>query len=56
MLPGGKHRRQFYLGIDFIRKNTRLPKLQIWQEKLLEAYPDIGDLSLEPVQGVEPAA
>ena len=47
MLPGGRGRRQFYLGIDFIRKNTRLPKLQIWQEKLLDAYPRIGESSLE---------
>ena len=47
MLPDGKHTRQFYLGIDFIRKGTKLPKLQIWQEQLLEAYPDLGDLSLE---------
>jgi pyruvate-ferredoxin/flavodoxin oxidoreductase len=48
MLPDGAGRRQFYLGIDFVRRGTRLPKLQIWQEQLLEAYPDIGDLSLEP--------
>ncbi len=48
MLPDGKHTRQFYLGIDFIRKGTRLPKLQIWQEQLLEAYPQLADLSLEP--------
>jgi pyruvate-ferredoxin/flavodoxin oxidoreductase len=46
MLPGGAHRRQFYLGIDFIRRGTRLPKLQIWQEKLLDSYPDVGTLSL----------
>jgi pyruvate-ferredoxin/flavodoxin oxidoreductase len=47
MLPTGAGRRHFYLGIDFIRRNTKLPKLQIWQEKLLDAYPDIGDRSLE---------
>ena len=47
MLPDGKHTRQFYLGIDFIRKGTRLPKLQIWQEQLLEGYPNLGDLALE---------
>ncbi|MFN8574873.1 MAG: 2-oxoacid:acceptor oxidoreductase family protein, partial [Gemmatimonadaceae bacterium] len=46
MLPQGTNRRQFYLGIDFIRKGTRLPKLQIWQEQLEEAYPHIGDLAL----------
>jgi pyruvate-ferredoxin/flavodoxin oxidoreductase len=48
MLPDGGNRRQFYLGIDFIRRGTRLPKLQIWQEQLLEAYPAIGELALEP--------
>src|SRR5512141_298159 len=42
MLPGAARKRQFYLGIDFIRRGTRLPKLQIWQEKLLDSYPDIG--------------
>ena len=47
MLPDGKHKRQFYLGIDFIRKGTRLPKLQIWQEQLLDAYPDLADAALE---------
>ena len=46
MLPDGGGRRQFYLGIDFIRKGTRLPKLRIWQERLLEEYPDIEGLAL----------
>jgi pyruvate-ferredoxin/flavodoxin oxidoreductase len=49
MLPDGKKQRHFYLGLDFVRKNTRYPKLQIWQEKLLEAYPHLADLSLESV-------
>jgi pyruvate-ferredoxin/flavodoxin oxidoreductase len=48
MLTAGTRRRQFYLGIDFIRKSTRLPKLQIWQEQLLDAYPDIATLALSP--------
>ncbi len=46
MLPGGAGRRQFYLGIDFIRPDTRLPKLEIWQERLEEAYPALRGLSL----------
>lgn len=46
MLPEGARKRQFYLGIDFIRRGTRLPKLQIWQERLLEAYPHLDTLSL----------
>jgi pyruvate-ferredoxin/flavodoxin oxidoreductase len=52
MLDGGRHQRQFYLGIDFIRKGTKLPKLQIWQEQLLESYPHLATLALEPVAGV----
>jgi pyruvate-ferredoxin/flavodoxin oxidoreductase len=47
MLPDGRGHRQFYLGIDFIRKGTRMPKLQIWQEQLLDAYPRLTDLALE---------
>ena len=46
MLPGGAQRRQFYLGIDFVRPGTKLPKLQIWQEKLIDAYPGLRELSL----------
>jgi pyruvate-ferredoxin/flavodoxin oxidoreductase len=46
MLEGGRNRRQFYLGIDFIRPDTDLPKLQIWQEELLADYPGVKDLAL----------
>ncbi len=46
MLPSGQHRRQFYLGIDFIRPGTNLPKLQIWQQDLTAEYPGLEDLSL----------
>jgi pyruvate-ferredoxin/flavodoxin oxidoreductase len=48
MLPEGKRTRQYYLGIDFIRGGTHLPKLEIWQEKLLDHYPDLEDLALVP--------
>ena len=48
MLPDAPGKRMFYLGIDFIRKGTRLPKLQIWQERVLESYPDISHLALDP--------
>ena len=46
MIDGGKQHRQFYLGIDFVRADTKLPKLQIWQDKLLNSYPGLQDLSL----------
>jgi pyruvate-ferredoxin/flavodoxin oxidoreductase len=48
MLPGGAGRRQFYLGVEFIREGTRIPKLQIWQEKLVDNYPHVKELSLVP--------
>ncbi len=50
MLPGGAARRQFYLGIDFVRKGTRLPKLQIWQDTLIDRYPDLANMAL-PMAG-----
>jgi pyruvate-ferredoxin/flavodoxin oxidoreductase len=46
MLPGNARTRQFYIGIDFIRKGTRVPKLQIWQEKLTESYPHLSELAV----------
>jgi pyruvate-ferredoxin/flavodoxin oxidoreductase len=52
MLEGGSHRRHHYLGIEFIRAGTRLPKLQIWQEQLLDAYPDIAEHALTPAAEV----
>jgi pyruvate-ferredoxin/flavodoxin oxidoreductase len=47
MLDDGDHRRQFYLGIDFILEDSHLPKLEIWQERLLDDYPELGKLSLK---------
>ncbi|MDP3938620.1 MAG: 2-oxoacid:acceptor oxidoreductase family protein, partial [Deltaproteobacteria bacterium] len=52
MLPGGKQRRQFYLGIDFVRPGTQLPKLEIWQQELLAAYPHLPDLSIHAGEDV----
>jgi pyruvate-ferredoxin/flavodoxin oxidoreductase len=46
MLPGAARRRQFYLGIDFIRPASTLPKLQIWEEKLEDSYPHLRELAL----------
>ncbi|HSG50015.1 MAG TPA: 2-oxoacid:acceptor oxidoreductase family protein, partial [Longimicrobiales bacterium] len=47
MLDGGARRRHYYLGVEFIREGTRLPKLQIWQDQLKDAYPDIGERALK---------
>ena len=46
MLPGNARTRQFYLGVDFVREGTRVPKLQIWQEKLVDSYPQLPQLAV----------
>jgi len=46
MLPGAARRRQFYLGVEFLREPTRVPKLQIWQQTLRESYPALSGLAL----------
>ena len=46
MLPGSARTRQFYLGVEFIREGTKVPKLQIWQEKLVDAYPHLRQLAV----------
>ncbi|MBI4501500.1 MAG: 2-oxoacid:acceptor oxidoreductase family protein [Gemmatimonadetes bacterium] len=48
MVEGARRLRQFYLGIEFVRPDTRLPKLQIWQQQLLESYPHLSSLALPP--------
>ncbi len=45
MLPDGKHRRRYYLGIDFVREPAN-PKEEVHLQRLLEAYPEIGDYAL----------
>ena len=53
MTPEGAGRRRYYLGLDFIRKGSRLPKLEVWQEELLESYPHLATLSLEPAGDID---
>ena len=45
MLPEGKRRRRYYLGIDFVREPAT-PKEEIHLQRLLEAYPEIGEYAL----------
>ncbi len=52
MLSGARARRQFYLGISFIRPGTRFPKLQVWQEQLVDKYPHVAELALTPGEPV----
>jgi len=47
MRQNGTGRRQFYLGIEFIRQHSDLPKLEIWQQRIEAAYPSVGELALE---------
>ena len=50
MLPEGKHKKQFYLSIDFIRDVPYTPKQRAYQETIQEAYPQVKELS---VRGTE---
>ncbi len=47
MLPDGKHKKQFYLSIDFIREQAFTPKQQAYQETIEDAYPHVKDLSVK---------
>ena len=46
MLPKGKQRRQFYLGIDFLHDQPFTPKQEIYQQTLQKAYPNIAELAI----------
>ena len=46
MLPEGRKLPFFYLSIDFVHGKADSPKQEIYQQKLLDAYPDLADLSL----------
>ncbi len=46
MLPDGKHKKYFYLSIDFIRDIPYTPKQRVYQETIQEAYPNIKELSI----------
>ncbi|MEP0368301.1 MAG: 2-oxoacid:acceptor oxidoreductase family protein [Cyclobacteriaceae bacterium] len=46
MLPDGKHKKQFYLSIDFVRENPFTPKQRLYQENITKGYPNIKELSV----------
>ncbi|WP_258104369.1 2-oxoacid:acceptor oxidoreductase family protein [Marinoscillum sp. MHG1-6] len=46
MLPDGKHKKQFYLSIDFIRDNPFTPKQRLYQESITAAYPNVKELAV----------
>ncbi|MBT8089855.1 MAG: 2-oxoacid:acceptor oxidoreductase family protein [Gammaproteobacteria bacterium] len=46
MLPDGKHKRMFYLSIDFVRKSMMTPMQEVYNQQVLDAYPAVEDLAL----------
>lgn len=46
MLPDGKHKKLFYLSIDFIRDNAFTPKQKAYQETIQDAYPHVKELAV----------
>ena len=46
MMPGGKHKKQFYLSIDFIRDAPHNPKQRLHQESISDAYPNVKELAV----------
>ncbi|NNJ64778.1 MAG: pyruvate ferredoxin oxidoreductase, partial [Xanthomonadales bacterium] len=46
MLPDGKHKRLFYLSIDFVRKSMMTPMQEVYNQQVLDAYPHVADLAL----------
>jgi len=46
MLPDGKQKKMFYMSIDFIRDKAYTPKQEIYQQQILESYPDVKDLAV----------
>ncbi len=46
MLPDGKQKRLFYLSIDFVRKSMMTPKQEVYQQSVMDAYPDVAELAL----------
>jgi len=47
MLPDGGKRNFFYLSVEFVRDESASPKQELYQQELLEAYPNIKNLALK---------
>jgi pyruvate-ferredoxin/flavodoxin oxidoreductase len=47
MLPDGKKKKLFYLSIEFIHDKPFTPKQEIYQQQILDGYPDIKDLAVK---------
>ncbi len=47
MLDDGRKLPFFYLSIDFVHKNADSPKQELYQQELLESYPQLANLTLD---------
>lgn len=47
MLASGDRRKFFYLSIDFVHDKAFTPKQEIFQQQLLEGYPNLKELSIK---------
>jgi len=46
MLPDGKQKRMYYLSIDFVRDGMMTPMQEVYNQQVLDAYPQVKDLAL----------
>jgi pyruvate-ferredoxin/flavodoxin oxidoreductase len=46
MLPDGKQKRMFYLSIEFVRNSMMTPMQEVYNQQVLDAYPQVADLAL----------
>jgi pyruvate-ferredoxin/flavodoxin oxidoreductase len=46
MLPDGRHKPFFYLSVDFVHDTPANPKQEIWQQNLVDAYPQLRELAI----------
>ena len=46
MLPDGQQKRMFYLSIDFVRQTMMTPKQEVYQQSVMDAYPQVAELAL----------
>ena len=46
MLPDGKQKPFYYLSVDFVHDTAANPKQEIYQQNLVDAYPQVRDLAI----------
>lgn len=48
-----ENRRRVILGLDCVRSDVSVPKLQLWQQQLLDSVPDLAELTLAPLESID---